>query len=77
MFPFLIATAILTVVSASAQTPAPDPYNPQTQRNPTLKHQVDPNLLDLGTGTDQGNIGPFGGAPRRSTPTTPPRSCSA
>jgi putative membrane protein len=60
-FPILVATAILTVVCASAQTAGqtPDPYNPQTQRNPTVNAKIDPNLLDLGTGTDQGNIGPF------------------
>jgi len=60
-FPILIATAILSVASASAQTAGqnPDPYNPQTQRNPSLNTKVEPNLLDLGTGTDQGNIGPF------------------
>ena len=60
-FPILIATAILTAASASAQPAGqtPDPYNPQTQRNPSQNTKADPNLLDLGTGTDQGNIGPF------------------
>jgi putative membrane protein len=49
-----------------------DPYNPQTQRlpvtltNPPLNssqpgspNNVTPSILEMGTGTDQGNIGPF------------------
>lgn len=56
-------------------TNANDPYNPQTQRNfnnnsmptnpplnsayPGAPNNVEPSLISLGTGTDQGNIGPF------------------
>jgi putative membrane protein len=51
------AAAILTVSGAHAQTNA-DPYNPQTQRQPTPGN-VQPSLADMGFGTDQGNVGPF------------------
>lgn len=55
----LIATAALAVACANAQTS--DPYNPQTRRNPALNGSMDtpPSLATMGTGTDEGNIGPF------------------
>ena len=53
-----IATAILTIGFAGAQTS--DPYNPQNRRNPAQQNtEVDASLALLGTGSDQGNIGPF------------------
>src|SRR5271163_3065700 len=56
----LIATAVLAVTGASAQQPS-DPYNPQTRRNPAQNGSMDADatLALMGTGTDQGNIGPF------------------
>jgi putative membrane protein len=56
-FSTLIAAAILPVLSIGAQTT--DPYNPQTRRNPAMTAVIDPSLADMGSGTDQGNIGPF------------------
>jgi putative membrane protein len=57
------------------QTGSTDPYNPQNQRTlnnnsmptnppvnsafPGAPNNVEPSILDMGTGTDQGNIGPF------------------
>jgi predicted outer membrane protein len=48
--------ALLILMSAFAQKPY-DPYNPRNQRNPTPPEP--PSLIDMGSGTDQGNIGPF------------------
>ncbi len=42
-----------------AQTGGKDPYNPQTQRAVVANPPETPTLADLGTGTDQGSIGPF------------------
>ncbi len=55
----IIATMVLAIAGANAQTS--DPYNPQTRRNPAQNGSmdVDPTLALLGSGTDQGNIGPF------------------
>lgn len=55
IFPTLIAAAIFSVLCVQAQTQ--DPYNPQTRRNTV--NAVEPSLADMGSGTDQGNIGPF------------------
>jgi putative membrane protein len=52
---FVVGT-LLILASASAQKPY-DPYNPRNQRNPTPPEP--PSLIDMGSGTDQGNIGPF------------------
>lgn len=54
---FLVA-ASLSVLCVGAQTP-PDPYNPQTRRNAALNATVEATLADMGSGTDEGNIGPF------------------
>jgi putative membrane protein len=55
----LIATAVLVVASASAQTS--DPYNPQTRRIPAQNgsQDIQPSLATMGAGFDEGNIGPF------------------
>lgn len=50
------AAAILTVSCAYAQNNY-DPYNPQTMRQPHAN--VQPSLVHMGFGVDQGNIGPF------------------
>jgi putative membrane protein len=56
--------AILTVSGACAQMNY-DPYNPQTRRDPPATtgsgnpSNIQPSLIDMGFGTDQGNIGPF------------------
>jgi predicted outer membrane protein len=55
-FPVLVVTAIFAAGGAIAQTPV-DPYNPQTRRMQNTT--AEPSLADLGSGTDQGNIGPF------------------
>lgn len=57
-FPIALVASFLTVLCASAQT-TPDPYNPQTRRIAVMNTTVDPTLADMGSGTDQGNIGPF------------------
>jgi len=56
----LIATAILAVSGASAQQ-ASDPYNPQTRRIPAQNgsQDIQATIQNMGTGTDEGNIGPF------------------
>jgi predicted outer membrane protein len=55
-FPVLVMTATFAIGGAVAQT-AVDPYNPQTRRlQPTT---IEPTLADMGSGTDEGNIGPF------------------
>jgi putative membrane protein len=56
-FSIAITTAFLTSLCATAQTP--DPYNPQTRRILSANTTVEPTLADMGSGTDQGNIGPF------------------
>jgi putative membrane protein len=43
--------------SAQSTPPASDPYNPNTRR--TAQPQAEPNLIDMGFGTDEGNMGPF------------------
>jgi putative membrane protein len=54
---FVTITALLSVLCAFAQPP--DPYNPQTRRKAALEATVEATLADMGTGTDEGNIGPF------------------
>jgi putative membrane protein len=51
---------LLFVGCASAQNPTTtnDPYNPNTRRV-TQTNQADPNLIDMGFGSDEGNMGPF------------------
>ncbi len=44
--------------SAQSNPPAVDPYNPNNRRM-SQGNQADPNLIDMGFGTDQGNVGPF------------------
>lgn len=47
---------VLTVGGVNAQTTT-DAYNPVTHR--TQGNQVEPTLVDMGFGTDEGNVGPF------------------
>ena len=51
---------LFAVGCASAQNPTTtnDPYNPNNRRM-SQGNQTDPNLIDMGFGTDQGNMGPF------------------
>jgi putative membrane protein len=58
-FSILATTAVLAVVCASAQTNSQpnDPYNPQTRR--LQNNTIEPTLADMGSGFDEGNIGPF------------------
>jgi putative membrane protein len=55
-----IVSLFVAVGCASAQstTTANDPYNPNNRRM-AQGNQADPNLIDMGFGTDQGNVGPF------------------
>jgi putative membrane protein len=69
------AVVIFAAVGASCFAQAPqqntyDPYNPQTQRQPnnmtmnpvltsTQQGNLNNNILNHGSGTDEGNIGPF------------------
>lgn len=56
----LVLTAAVVFAAASgsalAQQPAPVPTDPSNPRN---QQPIMPSLLDMGSGTDQGNIGPF------------------
>jgi len=64
-----VVAAILTVGGAYAQSNAQlsnyDQYNPNMRRNPVTSTpsgnpaNITPYLMDMGFGTDQGNIGPF------------------
>ncbi len=56
-----IVGLFVAVGCASAQTtmPANDPYNPNTRRAAQGNQPADPNLIDMGFGTDEGNVGPF------------------
>jgi putative membrane protein len=55
-----IVGLFVAVGCASAQNtpPASDPYNPNTRRT-AQNNPPEPNLLDFGFGSDQGNTGPF------------------
>jgi len=68
------AAVLLTISGASAQTAGnggqmnQDPYNPQTRRETASMPSanaagnaanITPSLIDMGFGTDQGNVGPF------------------
>ena len=56
-----IVSLFVAVGCASAQTTMPtnDPYNPNTRRAAQGNQVADPNLIDMGFGTDEGNMGPF------------------
>ncbi|HKD05349.1 MAG TPA: DUF4142 domain-containing protein [Bryobacteraceae bacterium] len=64
-----VVAAILTVGGAYAQSNAQlsnyDQYNPNMRRNPVTSTpsgnpaNITPSMMDMGFGTDQGNIGPF------------------
>jgi predicted outer membrane protein len=63
---FVAAAAVLTVTGLRAQQMNYDPYNPQTRRDPPPAvtnsgswANAQPSVIDMGFGTDQGNIGPF------------------
>jgi putative membrane protein len=65
---FTAAVVVFAAAGASCFAQAPqqntyDPYNPQTQRQPNLVanpgQPSNPNILNHGAGTDEGNIGPF------------------
>jgi putative membrane protein len=56
-----VTAAVLAFAASSfaqPQTTSYDPYNPQTQRTSVIQPKA-PSPMDLGSGTDQGNIGPF------------------
>src|ERR1700744_787905 len=50
----LLVAVVIPVVRAQAP---PDSYNPQTRRIPATV--IEPSLQDMGSGTDQGNVGYF------------------
>jgi putative membrane protein len=56
-----IVGLFVAVGCASAQntTATTDPYNPNTRRAAAGNPAAEPNLIDFGFGTDEGNMGPF------------------
>ncbi len=46
-------------VNAQNTTTISDPYNPNTRRTAQGNQAVEPSLIDMGFGTDEGNMGPF------------------
>jgi putative membrane protein len=58
---FGIVGLFVAVGCASAQnaTTASDPYNPNTRRTAQGNQPPEPSLIDMGFGTDEGNVGPF------------------
>lgn len=46
-------------VNAQNTTTPSDPYNPNTRRTAQGNQPAEPSLIDMGFGTDEGNVGPF------------------